>query len=175
MGVSTVWSYVGQIGAAHHMSVDAVSATVSRAWLAGGLAGSGAAIVIAKRLPRVLAVVISTAGTAACTCATVLVTAPSMFALALGGFAFFWLLSFPVQMGLFSQVDGTGRLAVVAFVVQLLACAAGAALGGLISQSASYGTMAQVCVAAYVIYLCSALALIRAGKSPSRAQIPVTS
>jgi positive regulator of sigma E activity len=72
---------------------------------------------------------------------------------------FFWLLSYPIQMGIFAEIDGSGRLAMFAFLVQLIFFAIGPALGGLILKSESYRLFGLACALGYVVYIVGALML----------------
>lgn len=165
IAVSMIWSYAGEIGVAHRMSAGTVSRAVSRAWIVGGLSGSAAAIVISRRLPRSVTIALSAVGTSAATCATIMASGARMFAVCLDGFVFFWIFSFPVQMAIVTEIDGSGRLPVAAYFVQLVACAIGPAVGGRILLESSYDTMALVAVIAYAVFLCCGLGLVRIGKA----------
>ena len=158
------WSYAGDIGARHHMGVEAVSSAVAQAWLVGGLGGSVAAIMVARRLPRMFIMVLSAIGGAAATYAAVIVFNAVAFSVILIGFVFFWLLLYPVQMGLFSQVDPSGRLAMLAWFVQLIACAIGPALGGFVLHVSSYNVLTFCCALGYLLFVCAALMLVPAAK-----------
>ena len=158
------WSYAGDIGAGHHMGVEAVSSAVAQAWLVGGLGGSVAAIVVARRLPRMFTIVLCAIGGAAATYAAIIVFNALAFSVILTGFVFFWLLLYPVQMGLFSQADPSGRLAMLAWFVQLIACAIGPALGGFVLHVSSYNVLAFACALGYLLFVCAALVLVPVAK-----------
>jgi predicted MFS family arabinose efflux permease len=170
VSLSMFWSYAGDVGARHQMGVQAVSSAVAEAWLVGGLGGAIAAILVAKRLPRMPIIIVSAIGGAASTWAAIVVFNPLAFAIILTGFVFFWNLLYPIQMGLFSQVDPTGRLAMLAWFVQLIACAIGPALGGYVLHVSSYNAMGFGCALGYLLFVCAALAL-RTGKAEVGAQI----
>jgi len=164
VSVSMFWSYAGDIGAVHHMSVEGVSSAVAQAWLVGGLGGSIAAILVAKRLPRTLIILVTAIGGAGATYAAIVVSNAIAFSVTLTGFVFLWLLLYPIQMGLFSQVDTSGRLAMLAWFVQLIACAIGPALGGFILHVSSYNVLALGCALGYILFACAALALVPVAK-----------
>ncbi len=167
VSLSMFWSYAGDIGAGHHMGVEAVSSAVAQAWLVGGIGGSMAAMLVAKRLPRTLIIVVSAIGGAACTCAAIIVFNAVAFSIILTGFVFFWNVLYPIQMGLFSQVDPTGRLAMLAWFVQLIACAIGPALGGFVLHVSSYNVLAFGCALGYLLFVCAALVLVPVAKQNS--------
>jgi predicted MFS family arabinose efflux permease len=159
VSLSMFWSYAGDVGARHQMGVQAVSSAVAEAWLVGGLGGAIAAILVAKRVPRMPIIIVCAIGGAASTWAAIVVFNPVAFAIVLVGFVFFWNLLYPIQMGLFSQVDPTGRLAMLAWFVQLIACAIGPALGGYVLHVSSYNTMGVGCALGYLLFVCAALVL----------------
>ena len=130
------WSYAGNVGDVHHMGVATVSSAVALASLVGGLWGSITAILVVKRLPRMFIIVVAAIGGAATTYAAIYVFNPVAFSIILLGFQFFWNLLYPIQMGLFSWADTSGRLAMLAWFVQLIACAIGPAVGGFVCTSA---------------------------------------
>ena len=107
------WSYAGDVGAGHHMSVATVSSAVAQAWLVGGPVGAIAAFLVVNRLPRMLIVIVAAIGGAASTYAAIYVSNPLAFSIILSAFQFFWTLLYPIQMGLFSQADTSGRLAML--------------------------------------------------------------
>jgi predicted MFS family arabinose efflux permease len=162
ISTSMFWSYAGQIGAWHHLDVRAVSSAVASAWLVGGLLGSTAAIPTARRVSRTVIVVACAAGGALATYASVIVGSPGNYSVVLHGFVFLWFLLYPIQMGIFSEVDASGQLATVAFLVQLIAFAIGPALGGLILRSGSYSTFGSCCGIGYVVFICATLILLLA-------------
>ena len=162
ISTSMFWSYAGQIGAWHHLDVTAVSSAVASAWLVGGLLGSIVAIPAARRVSRTVIVVACAAGGALATYASVIVGSPGDFSVVLYGFVFLWLLLFPIQMGIFSEVDASGQLATLAFLLQLIAFAIGPALGGLILRSGSYNTFGLCCGLGYLVFICAALILLPA-------------
>lgn len=164
VSISMFWSYAGDIGAGHHMGVEAVSTAVAQAWLLGGLGGSVTAMLIVKRLPRMFIVVLSAVGGAASTFAAIFVSDAVAFYAILTSFVFFWLLLYPVQMALFSQVDPSGRLAMLAWFVQLIACAIGPALGGFVLHVSSYSVLGFACAIGYLLFVCTAFVLIPVGK-----------
>ncbi|MDB5581477.1 MAG: hypothetical protein JWR80_6653 [Bradyrhizobium sp.] len=157
------WSYAGQIGASHGMSVDVVSTAVSIGWLVGGLCGSAAVILLANRVPHIASVIISACGLSIVTWAALYVTSPTGLAIALAGLVFFWLFMYPVQMGILSQVDPSGRLSILAFFFQLLASALGPAIGGEVLQVSSYTVMVWLCQIAYLAFVFTALPLVHIG------------
>jgi predicted MFS family arabinose efflux permease len=167
VSLSMFWSYAGDIGAGHHMGVEAVSSAVAQAWLVGGLGGSLAAVVMAKRLPRMSIIVVSAVGGAASTWAAIVVFNAVAFSIILLGFVFFWNVLYPIQMGLFSQVDRTGRLAMLAWFVQLIACAIGPALGGFVLHVSSYHAIGFGCALGYLLFVCGALLLVPVAKQNS--------
>jgi predicted MFS family arabinose efflux permease len=167
VSLSMFWSYAGDIGAGHHMGVEAVSSAVAQAWLVGGLGGSLAAVVMAKRLPRMSIIVVSAVGGAASTWAAIVVFNAVAFSIILLGFVFFWNVLYPIQMGLFSQVDRTGRLAMLAWFVQLIACAIGPALGGFVLHVSSYHVIGFGCALGYLLFVCGALLLVPVAKQNS--------
>jgi predicted MFS family arabinose efflux permease len=167
VSLSMFWSYAGDIGAGHHMGVEAVSSAVAQAWLVGGLGGSLAAVVMAKRLPRMSIIVVSAVGGAASTWAAIVVFNAVAFSIILLGFVFFWNVLYPIQMGLFSQVDRTGRLAMLAWFVQLIACAIGPALGGFVLHVSSYHAIGFGCALGYLLFVCGALLLVPVTKQNS--------
>ena len=169
VSLSMFWSYAGDVGARHQMGVQAVSSAVAEAWLVGGLGGAIVAILAAKRVPRMPIIIVSAIGGAASTWAAIVVLNPVAFAIILTGFVFFWNLLYPIQMGLFSQVDPTGRLAMLAWFVQLIACAIGPALGGYVLHVSSYNAMGFGCALGYLLFVCAALVL-RPGKAELGAQ-----
>ena len=67
-------------------------------------------------------------------------------------------------MGLFSQVDPSGRLAMLAWFVQLIACAIGPALGGFVLHVSSYNVLAFACALGYLLFVCAALVLVPVAK-----------
>jgi MFS family permease len=158
VSTSMFWSYAGQIGAWHHLDVVAVISAVASAWLVGGLLGSLAAIPIARRVSRTASTIACAAAGAVVTYASVVV-GPTNFTAILYAFVFFWLLSYPIQMGIFAEIDGSGRLAMFAFLVQLIFFAIGPALGGLILKSESYRLFGLACALGYVVYIVGALML----------------
>jgi predicted MFS family arabinose efflux permease len=160
VSISMFWSYAGDLGAGHHMGVAAVSSAVAQAWLVGGLGGSVAAMLLTKRLRRTPIVIVSAVGGAATTYGAVFVLDPLVFSILLTGFVFFWLLLYPIQMGLFSKVDPSGRLAMLAWFVQLIACAIGPALGGFVLRVSSFNVLAFACALGYVLFVCAALLLV---------------
>ena len=159
VSLSMFWTYAGDIGAGHHMGVAAVSSAVAQASLVGGLGGSIAAILLAKRLPRMSTIIVSAIGGAASTWAAVVVFNAVAFSVILTGFVFFWNLLYPIQMGLFSHIDPTGRLAMLAWFVQLIACAIGPALGGFVLHVSSYNVLGFGCALGYLLFVCAALVL----------------
>ena len=167
VSLSMFWSYAGDIGAGHHMGVEVVSSAVAQAWLVGGLGGSAAAILMAKRLPRMVTIIVSAIGGAASTWAAIVVFNAVAFSIILTVFVFFWNVLYPIQMGLFSQVDPTGRLAMLAWFVQLIACAIGPALGGFILHVSSYNTLGFGCALGYLLFICGALLLVPVAKHKS--------
>jgi len=164
VSLSMFWSYAGDIGAGHHMGVKAVSSAVAQAWLVGGLGGSITAILMAKRLPRMSTIIVCAIGGAAGTWAAIVVSNAVAFSIILAGFVLFWNLLYPIQMGLFSQVDPTGRLAMLAWFVQLIACAIGPALGGFILHVSSYNVLGISCAIGYLLFVCGALVLVPLAK-----------
>ena len=154
------WSYAGQIGAWHHLDVTAVSSNVAAAWLVGGLAGAMLAVPTARHLSRTITVVVCAIGSALTAYGSVVVESAGGYSAVLYGFVFLWLLSFPVQMGIFSEVDPSGRVAIVAFLVQLLAFALGPVLGGFILRSDSYVTFGLCCGLGYLIFIGAAFMLL---------------
>lgn len=160
VSLSMFWTYAGDIGAGHHMGLAAVSSAVAQAWLLGGLAGAISAIFVANRPRRTLIIVVSAVGGAAATYAAILVFNAVAFTIILMVFVFFWLLVYPIQMGLFSQVDPSGRLAMLGWFVQLVACAIGPALGGFILRVSSYNLLALACAVGYLLFVCAALVLV---------------
>jgi len=160
ISTSMFWSYAGQIGAWHHLGVTAVSSAVASAWLVGGLLGSVVAIPTAQRVSRTVSVVACAAGGVLVTFAAVIVESPGNFSFVLYAFVFLWLLFYPIQMGIFSAIDATGQLAMLAFPVQLIAFAIGPAWGGLILRSGSYKTFGLCCGLGYLVFICAALGFL---------------
>jgi MFS family permease len=168
ISLSMFWSYAGQIGAWHHLDVTAVSSAVASAWLVGGLLGSMVAIPAARHVPRrVSAVVFAVAG-ALTTYAGVIVGSPGHFSVVLYVFVFLWFMLYPIQMGIFSELDASGQIAMVAYLVQLIAFAIGPALGGLILRSDSYKTFGLCCGLGYLVFICAALTLLPATNKSSQ-------
>jgi predicted MFS family arabinose efflux permease len=159
-GTMMFWSYAGQIGAWHHLDVTAVSSNVAAAWLVGGLAGSMLAVPTARHLSRTITVVVCAIGSALTAYGSVVVDSAGGYSAVLYGFVFLWLLSFPIQMGIFSEVDPSGRIAILAFVVQLIAFAMGPFLGGFILRSDSYITFGLCCGLGYLIFIGAAFMLL---------------
>jgi predicted MFS family arabinose efflux permease len=164
VSLTMFWSYAGDLGSGHHMSVASVSSAVALASLLGGLGGSIAAILVVKRLPRMFIIVVAAIGGAASTYAAIYVFNPVAFSIILTGFMFFWLLLYPFQMGLFSQVDPSGRLAMLAWFVQLIACAIGPAVGGYVLHVSSYSLLALVCALGYLLFVGAAFVLVPVAK-----------
>jgi predicted MFS family arabinose efflux permease len=162
------WSYAGDVGAGHHMSVATVSSAVAQAWLVGGPVGAIAAFLVVNRLPRMLIIVVAAIGGAASTYAAIYVFNPVAFSISLSAFQFFWTLLYPIQMGLFSQADTSGRLAMLAWFVQLIACAIGPAVGGFVLHVSSYGVLALVCAVGYLLFICSAFVLLTVARQNFR-------
>jgi MFS family permease len=162
ISLSMFWSYAGQIGAWHHLDVTAVSSAVASAWLVGGLLGSIVAIPIARRVPRRVSAVAFAAAGALTTYASVIVGSPGHFTVVLYVFVFLWFLLYPIQMGIFSELDARGQLAMVAYLVQLIAFAIGPAWGGLILRSGSYKTFGLCCGLGFLVFICAALILLPA-------------
>jgi MFS family permease len=162
IGLSMFWSYAGQIGAWHHLDVTAVSSAVASAWLVGGLLGSIVAIPIARRVSRRVSAVAFAAAGALTTYASVIVGSPGHFTVVLYVFVFLWFLLYPIQMGIFSELDASGQLAMVAYLVQLIAFAIGPAWGGLILRSGSYKTFGLCCGLGFLVFICAALILLPA-------------
>jgi predicted MFS family arabinose efflux permease len=158
------WSYAGNVGDVHHMGVATVSSAVALASLVGGLGGSIAAILVVKRLPRMFIIVVAAIGGAASTYAAIYVFNPVAFSIILLGFQFFWNLLYPIQMGLFSWADTSGRLAMLAWFVQLIACAIGPAVGGFVLHVSSYSVLALVCALGYLLFVCAAFVLVPVAK-----------
>lgn len=167
VSLSMFWSYAGEIGIGHHLGVEVVSSAVAQAWLVGGLGGSLAAALAAKRLPVSFIIVVCAVGGAAGTYAAIMVANAVAFSVVLIGFAFFWNVIYPIQMGLFAEVDASGQLAMLAWFVQLIACAIGPALGGYVLQVSSYNVLGFICALGYVLFVCAALALVPAAKQNS--------
>ena len=167
VSLSMFWSYAGEIGIGHHLGVEVVSSAVAQAWLVGGLGGSLAAALAAKRLPMSFIIVVCAVGGAAGTYAAIMVANAVAFSVVLIGFAFFWNVIYPIQMGLFAEVDASGQLAMLAWFVQLIACAIGPALGGYVLQVSSYNVLGFICALGYVLFVCAALALVPAAKQNS--------
>jgi len=163
------WSYAGDVGARHHMGVASVSSAVALASLVGGLGGSITAILAVKRVPRMFIIVATAIGGAASTYAAIYVSNPVAFSIILTSFMFFWLLMYPVQMGLFSQIDTSGRLAMLAWFVQLIACAIGPAVGGFVLRVSSYSVLAWVCAFGYLLFICATFVLVRVAKQNANA------
>jgi len=163
------WSYAGDVGAGHHMGVASVSSAVALASLVGGLGGSVTAILVVKRMPRMFIIVVTAIGGAASTYAAIYVLNPVAFSIVLTGFMFFWLLMYPIQMGLFAQVDTSGRLAMLAWFVQLIACAIGPAVGGFVLRVSSYSVLALVCALGYLLFICATFMLVRVAKRNANA------
>jgi MFS family permease len=162
------WSYAGQIGAWHHLDVTAVSSAVASAWLIGGLLGSILAAPTSRRVSRTVSTVACSAGTALVAFASTIVGDTKSFAVLLHGFVFLWFLLYPIQMGIFSEVDASGQLTMLAYLSQLIALAVGPALGGLILQSNSYYAFGLWCGLGYLIFICAALILLRSAYKSSR-------
>ena len=154
------WSYAGQIGAWHHLDVNAVSSNVAAAWLVGGLAGAILAVPTARHLSRTNTVVVCAIGSALTAYGAVVVDSAAGYSAVLYGFVFLWLLSFPIQMGIFSEVDPSGRVAIVAFLVQLIAFALGPLFGGFILRSDSYVAFGLFCGLGYLIFIGAAFLLL---------------
>jgi predicted MFS family arabinose efflux permease len=170
------WNYAGDLGAEHHMSVASVSSAVAQAWLVGGPLGAVTAILVVKRLPRMFIIVGAAVGGAASTYAAIYVSNAIAFAIVLSAFQFFWTLLYPVQMGLFAWVDASGRLAMLAWFVQLIACAIGPAVGGFILHVSSYSVLALMCALGYLLFICTAFVLGTVAKQEnSGAQAPAGS
>jgi predicted MFS family arabinose efflux permease len=161
------WSYAGDIGARHGVSEAIVSSAVAQAWLVGGLGGSIVAMLLVKRVPRMTILVVSAIGNALTTYLGVAGAGATEFSVVLIGFVFFWMLLYPVQMGLFAQVDPSGRLAMIAWFVQLIACAIGPALGGLVLRVGNYSILPSVCGVGYFIFVATALLLARSARRRS--------
>jgi predicted MFS family arabinose efflux permease len=168
------WSYAGDVGAGHHMSVATVSSAVAQAWLVGGPVGAIAAFLVVNRLPRMLIVIVAAIGGAASTYAAIYVSNPLAFSIILSAFQFFWTLLYPIQMGLFSQADTSGRLAMLAWFVQLIACAIGPAIGGFVLHVSSYGVLALVCAVGYLLFICAAFVLLTVAKQNLRRVEPLS-
>jgi len=164
VSLTMFWSYAGDVGSGHHMAVAAVSSAVAVASLVGGLGGSITAVLLVKRLPRMFIIVGAAIGGAASTYAAIYVFNPVAFSIILTAFMFFWLLLYPFQMGLFSQVDPSGRLAMLAWFVQLIACAIGPAVGGFVLRVSSYSVLALVCALGYLVFVCAAFVLTPVAK-----------
>jgi MFS family permease len=162
VSLSMFWSYAGQIGAWHNLDVTAVSSAVASAWLVGGLLGSIVAIPIARHVSRRVSAVAFAAAGALTTYASVIVGSPGHFTAVLYVFVFLWFLLYPIQMGIFSELDTSGQLAMVAYLVQLIGFAIGPAWGGLILQSGSYKTLGLCCGLGYLVFICAALILLPA-------------
>jgi predicted MFS family arabinose efflux permease len=153
------WNYAGDLGAGHHMSVERVSSAVAQAWLVGGPLGAITAILVVRRVSRMLIIVVAAVGGAASTYAAIYVVNPVAFAIALSAFQFFWTLLYPIQMGLFASVDASGRLAMLAWFIQLIACGIGPAIGGFVLHVSSYSVLALVSALGYLLFICAAFVL----------------
>ena len=139
-----------------------VSSAVALASLVGGLGGSITAILVVKRLPPLFIIVVAAIGGAAThvrgypTSLTRLHSRSSCW-------VFTPLLEphcIPFKWALFSWADTSGRLAMLAWFVQLIACAIGPAVGGFVLHVSSYSVLALVCALGYLLFVCAALVLV---------------
>ncbi len=164
VSLTMFWSFAGDVGTGHHLGIATVSSAVAQAWLVGGIGGSLSALLLVKRLPRMLLIVVAALGGAASTYAAIYLFSPVAFSIILIAFVFFWQLLYPIQMGLFSQVDTSGRLAMLAWFVQLIACAIGPAVGGFVLHVSSYSVLAFFCALGYLLFVAAAFGLLPAAK-----------
>jgi predicted MFS family arabinose efflux permease len=161
------WSYAGNIGAGHHLGVEAVSSAVGESWLVGGVSGTLAAMLVAKRVPLTFTIIVSAIGGAAGTCAAIMVGSEVAFSFVLMVFVFFWNVMYPIQMGFFAEVDPSGQLAMLAWFVQLIACAIGPALGGFVLHVSSYNALGLSCALGYLLFVAATLMLAPMAKRSS--------
>ena len=96
------------------------------------------------------------------TYASVIVGSPGHYSVVLYVFVFLWFLLYPIQMGIFSELDASGRLAMIAYLAQLIAFSIGPAWGGLILRSDSYKAFGLCCGLGYLAFVCAALTLLPA-------------
>lgn len=162
------WSYVGDVGARHHMGVATVSSAVAEAWLVGGPLGAITAILVIKRVPRMFIIALTAIGGAVTTYAAIYVFNAVAFSITLSAFQFFWTLLYPAQMSLFAWADKSGRLAMIAWFVQLIACGIGPAVGGFVLRVSSYNVLALGCAFGYVLFICAAFVLGGVAKQNAR-------
>jgi predicted MFS family arabinose efflux permease len=159
VSLTMFWSYAGNVGAGHHLGVEAVSSAVGESWLVGGVSGTLAAMLVAKRVPLTFTIIVSAIGGAAGTYAAIMVGSEVAFSFVLTAFVFFWNVMYPIQMGLFAEVDPSGQLAMLAWFVQLIACAIGPALGGFVLHVSSYNVLGLGCALGYLLFVAATLML----------------
>jgi predicted MFS family arabinose efflux permease len=143
VGIMLLWSFAGQLGAAHGFRASAVAQVLS-ASLFASIAGSlVAALIGTRRWSRWVMIL----GTVLIVTATALAAISSRFAvfvITLMAFGFCWNLLPPFQLGIASRLDFTGRLVVLSIAAVKLGYAIGTAACGFISTRISFQGAAAV-------------------------------
>jgi predicted MFS family arabinose efflux permease len=182
IAIAVLWTYVADIGASHRYGASAIATTISLSFLVGGLVASFVATILArnpaKRAMRRRIVTICTIGGAITTASVIVVPLFPLFAAAVLIFVFLWILLYPFLMGLLSELDPTGWLAVLSLALQSAGFVIGPLVGGALIDGDSSGTsiaagryiaLGVACAISFLLALVCALA---AQKSLPRLSMP---
>lgn len=140
VAAGAIWSYLEPIGGDFGLDTAEVGTALAAAAFAG-MAGSLLVVVLATRFGRLSCLGV---GTAVGILALLLLLGgghETRYRAGVGLFTLAWNFAFPYQMGLLSQLDRTGGIAISSLVIQLLALALGPLLAAAIVSGAGHATI----------------------------------
>jgi len=152
VGIMLLWSFAGQLGAAHGFTASAVAQVLS-ASLFASIAGSLVAALIGTRRWSNWVMILGTVLIVASTALAAISSDFAVFAITLMAFGFCWNLLPSFQLGIASRLDFTGRLVVLSIAAVKLGYAVGTAAGGFVSTRISFQGVAAVAGVCFIFSL----------------------
>lgn len=152
IAVAALWGYYEGIGREFSLSMTQIGNALAVSALAG-MAGSVAVIILGVRAPRIFSMVAGTVVSIAAALMLIEGTGHTRYMISASLFNFAWNYTFPYQMGVLSQFDRQGSVAVISLLVQLTGLALGPALAALLLTGSGYDAILLACVGCYGISL----------------------
>ena len=165
-GILGFWVYVEPLlrSVGYHRTL--VSTAITMAIGVQILAGLTASL-LATRLPATLTCVVGAAASIFCIAVLLYPLPPALMFLAMGGFAFFWMLVPPFHVPFLIQIDPTHRSAMLVSGAQIGGSAIGPMLGAIIVPVAGYRIAGVLAMALFAGSAVLTVAAARAHRQPA--------
>jgi DHA1 family inner membrane transport protein len=168
IGIMILWSSVARIGTTRGWDPAFVAQALSLSLFAG-IGGAALASVIDKKIPRSWMLIAGTVIVIPGTILTAAAPTPLLFAAGIMVFAFCWNVLPPFQLGLASDLGGSGRVLVLCIAALKLGYSLGTGSSGFLYKSGDFTLTAITASGAFAVSLFLFLACGAKPKKPDAA------